>query len=82
MESSPYRALAAAVLMRAIKDAYGQAPKGVREEARRFLRPHNAVLVDYCEGLDLDPEAFCAAVHENGPQWCRSTGIKRSLEGV
>lgn len=80
MESSSYRALAAAVLMRAIKDAYGQARKGVREEALRFLRPHNEVLVGYCEGLDLDPEAFCAAVHENGIEWCRSKGIKRALE--
>lgn len=81
--SNPYRALAAAVLMRAIHDAYGKArgaPKGTREEARRFLRPHNETLRAYCDGLDLDPVAFCRAVHENGPDWVKSKSIKKLAE--
>jgi hypothetical protein len=76
----PYRARAAAVLMRAIKDAYGMASKQDKDDARRFLRPHNDLLREYCDHLDLDPVAFCAAVHKNGPDWCRSKSIKRALE--
>jgi hypothetical protein len=70
-----HRALAAAVLNRAISDAYGiAAATPERRSARRFLRPHARGLQFWCTVLDLDPRAFCVAAHKNGPDWVRKRG--------
>lgn len=68
------RSLAASVILRAIKDAYGRMDMPVTKQqrqthaatARAFLRPDNPDLAFYCAILDLDPVALCEAVEKNG----------------
>lgn len=74
------RALASAVLMRAIRDLYGAVPASATASARRFLRPTSPTLQFYCDGLDLEPEALLSAIRKNGPAWARSGRPVRVLE--
>lgn len=60
------RGLAAAVLTRAIRDAFQATPSRHRQDARHFLRPGNPQLALYCELLGWDPEVFLGAVQANG----------------
>lgn len=82
-DGAPYRALAARVLMLAIRDAHGVVVRAggktraasarraasIKAEALGFLDPDNPVLAAYCDGLDFDPEAFCDAARTNGSRW-------------
>lgn len=70
-----YRALAAAVIIRAVKDAYGSIDDpasgrakraAIRQEAREFLRPGNEMFDVLCDGLDLDPAATSQAIKLRG----------------
>lgn len=70
MTDSPPRAIAAAVLLRAVKDAYGSSvPACYRQSAQRFLHPENPEYHLYCDALDLDPQALLEAVKRNGRRW-------------
>lgn len=73
--SHGYRALAAAVITRAIKDAHGHAggpgvAKATRQSryrsAKAFLDPENEQFRLYCDMLDLEPEALYDAIRRNG----------------
>lgn len=66
---APFRALLAAILMRAIRDAHGTAPAGHRRSAQLFLRRGNRRLEDYCSLLDIEPDALLTAVRANGAAW-------------
>lgn len=72
MRRDPHRALVAAVLIRAIRDAHGSVPTGHRRSAVAFLRLGNVELEGFCDLIDLDPSAFLLAVDTNGTAWCRS----------
>lgn len=71
---SGHRALAAAVILRAIKDTHGAAGPGLTksvrrghyESARAFLDPGNADFRLYCDALDLDPVALYEAIRRRG----------------
>ena len=69
-----FRALAAAVLVRAIKDAHFQTDDkltkkeraSIRGCARDFMRPENELFRVYCGLLDYDPDAVAEGVKRNG----------------
>lgn len=85
-----YRGLAAAVVLRAIKDAHGQSndvmgrtrKRKVRDEARRFLSARNPNFAFLCDGLDLDPVALVEAVKTNGPAFARRLAHGQGVTSV
>ena len=81
-----YRRLAAAVIIRAIKDANGHLgnelePKSNRrtiaQDAREFLRADNAMFQTYCDGIDLEPTALLAAIRRNGAEFAMQASRER-----
>jgi hypothetical protein len=76
-----HRALAAAVLIRAIKDGHGAIDGGVvgrqkrievRRDARAFLKHENEVFQLMCDCIDLDPVALSEAIKTRGANTARS----------
>lgn len=84
-----YRPLAAAILTRAILDAHGHlgasratSPadrKAIVADAKAFLTPDNHHMTALCEGLDLDPDAFVAAVRRNGKRFAAAMRGKHQI---
>lgn len=61
-----YKALAAAVLMTAVRDLKRRDSGSRRECALAFFRPDGEMLRLYCAMLDLDPQATSTAAYRCG----------------
>jgi stage V sporulation protein SpoVS len=87
-QNDGYRALAAAVLVRAIKDAHGQTDgalsirQGVEFQqcARGFLRPNDEMLKVYCGLLDYNPVAVAEGAKQRGRSVVRQA--RRAMRGA
>lgn len=66
-----YRALASAVILRAIKDVHERGPGSVRECARSFLSPNDEMFNVYCGLLGYDPRATVQAIRRRGKNVAR-----------
>lgn len=80
MTASGYRALAAAVLIRAVRDAHGDLSttqsgdvrKRIVQDACAFLDPENERLAFFCDAIDIEPASFIEAVKKRGNVYRKS----------
>lgn len=80
---SGYRALAAAVITRAVKDANGsldgpalgrEKRTAIRLDAIAFRQPANEMFQLWCGVLDMDPAALSEAIKRRGANFTRTAG--------